>query len=170
MSATIFGPAQAARKAVSAAISDPGATEGLKGDRTSTEWQTDAVMRALYALPQAGAVSEENDALHYAAIEAARDVLPYEALVELEQDVLDRLVRAVRAALSLSQLLGLSAAKRLKALSPEARSALAAMLKELRDDARNRAQVSWRKNKGPMAVYWKAVGAYCNHLYRVVRS
>lgn len=66
-------------------------------------------------------------------------------------------------------LLALPAAKHLKALSPEARGALADILKELRDDARSRAQVSWRKNKGPMAVYWKAVGAYCNHLYRVVR-
>ncbi|WP_406871586.1 hypothetical protein WHT83_14800 [Aminobacter sp. P9b] len=66
-------------------------------------------------------------------------------------------------------ILALAAAKQLKSLSPEARSALASILRDLRDDARSRAQMSWRKNKGPMAVYWKAVGAYCNHLYRVVR-
>lgn len=35
------------RKAVATAIFDPGATEGLQGSRTLTEWQTDAVMRAL---------------------------------------------------------------------------------------------------------------------------
>jgi len=35
------------RKRVASAIFDPGATEGYKGDRTLTEWQTDAVMRAL---------------------------------------------------------------------------------------------------------------------------
>lgn len=35
------------RKIVAAAIFDPGKTEGYKGDRTLTEWQTDAVMRAL---------------------------------------------------------------------------------------------------------------------------
>ncbi len=35
------------RKAIGAAIFDPGATEGYKGDRTLTEWQMDAVMRAL---------------------------------------------------------------------------------------------------------------------------
>lgn len=35
------------RKAIGAAIFDPGATEGLKGDRTLTEWQVDAVVRAL---------------------------------------------------------------------------------------------------------------------------
>lgn len=38
------------RKAIAAAIFDPGATEGLKGERTLTEWQTDAVMRVLSAL------------------------------------------------------------------------------------------------------------------------
>ena len=35
------------RKAVASAIFDPGATEGYRGERTVTEWQTDAVMRAL---------------------------------------------------------------------------------------------------------------------------
>ncbi|MCA0275853.1 MAG: hypothetical protein LCH86_07615 [Proteobacteria bacterium] len=43
-----------ARKTVAAAIFDPGATEGFKGARTLTEWQTDAVMRALAALPPVG--------------------------------------------------------------------------------------------------------------------
>ncbi len=38
------------RKAIAAAIFDPGATEGPKGERTLTEWQTDAVMRVLSAL------------------------------------------------------------------------------------------------------------------------
>lgn len=37
------------RKIVATAIFDPGATEGYKGDRTLTEWQTDAVMRVLAA-------------------------------------------------------------------------------------------------------------------------
>lgn len=35
------------RKRVVRAIFDPGATEGFKGDRDLTTWQTDAVMRAL---------------------------------------------------------------------------------------------------------------------------
>lgn len=34
-------------KAVAQAIFDPGATEGYKGDRTLTEWQVQAVMRAI---------------------------------------------------------------------------------------------------------------------------
>jgi hypothetical protein len=36
------------RKRIAFAISDPGNSgEGYKGDRTLTEWQTDAVMRAI---------------------------------------------------------------------------------------------------------------------------
>jgi hypothetical protein len=65
--------------------------------------------------------------------------------------------------------LALPAADRLLQLSPEARAAVAAVLRDLSIDARGRAQESWRKNKGPMAAYWKAVGAYSTHLYRVVR-
>lgn len=34
-------------KRIATAIFDPGATEGYKGDRTLTEWQTAAVMRVL---------------------------------------------------------------------------------------------------------------------------
>lgn len=37
------------KKRIATAIFDPGATEGYKGERTLTEWQTDAVMRALSA-------------------------------------------------------------------------------------------------------------------------
>ncbi|MGN7883661.1 hypothetical protein [Ensifer sp. 22460] len=65
--------------------------------------------------------------------------------------------------------LGLPAAKRLEILPPEARAALAAVLKDIAQHARAKAQESWRRNKGPMAVYWKAVGAYATHLYRVTR-
>ncbi len=36
-------------KRIASAIFDPGATEGFKGDRTLTEWQTAAVIRALSA-------------------------------------------------------------------------------------------------------------------------
>ena len=35
------------RGRISAAIFDPGSTEGYKGDRSVTQWQTDAVMRVL---------------------------------------------------------------------------------------------------------------------------
>jgi uncharacterized membrane protein len=65
--------------------------------------------------------------------------------------------------------LSLPAAKQIESLPAEAREALAEILKDMNRDARERAQKSWRQNKGPMAVYWKAVGAYAGHLYRAVR-
>jgi hypothetical protein len=65
--------------------------------------------------------------------------------------------------------LALPSAVDLANLPPEAREALAAILKDIRVSAHAKAQESWRKNKGPMAVYWKAVGAYATHIYRAVR-
>ncbi|WP_454858773.1 hypothetical protein [Rhizobium binxianense] len=66
-------------------------------------------------------------------------------------------------------LLRLPAAARIRSLSPEARQVLADLLRELSLDARQRAETSWRQNKAPMAVYWKAVGVYAAHLHRVIR-
>jgi len=66
--------------------------------------------------------------------------------------------------------LALPAAKRLLALPPEVRGDLAELFADLANDARERAQTSWRKNKGPMAAYWKAVGAYAGHIRRVIRT
>ena len=65
--------------------------------------------------------------------------------------------------------LSLPAAQRLQELPIESRQVVADILRDLSMDARTRAQKSWRQNKGPMAVYWKAVGAYATHLYRAVR-
>lgn len=64
--------------------------------------------------------------------------------------------------------LSLPAVKRLDELSPETRAIVADILGDLVKDARSRAQQSWIKNKGPMAAYWKAVGAYAHHFRRVV--
>ncbi|MBY5750762.1 DUF4639 domain-containing protein [Rhizobium leguminosarum] len=66
--------------------------------------------------------------------------------------------------------LSLPAVKRLDELSPEAREIVGDILGDLVADARNRAQQSWLKNKGPMAAYWKAVGAYAHHFRRVIRQ
>lgn len=66
-------------------------------------------------------------------------------------------------------ILRLPAAQRLLALSPAVRHELREILLELASDARSRAQRSWMQNKGPMAAYWKAVGAYAGHLARVLR-
>lgn len=66
-------------------------------------------------------------------------------------------------------LLGLPAAQRLSSLPPEARHALADLLRELAVDARERAEQSWRRRKGPMAAYWMAVAVYAGHLRRILR-
>lgn len=65
--------------------------------------------------------------------------------------------------------LALPAARKLRQLPPETRTVLTELFRELAADARVRAQTSWHRNKGPMAAYWKAVGAYAEHIRRVVR-
>jgi hypothetical protein len=66
--------------------------------------------------------------------------------------------------------LALPSVKRLMELPPEQQELIADILNDLVIDARQRAQTSWRQNKGPMAAYWKAVGAYAHHFRRVVRK
>ncbi|MGO4338993.1 hypothetical protein AB4037_29165 [Labrys sp. KB_33_2] len=65
--------------------------------------------------------------------------------------------------------LALPSAEVLQTLPPEHRAVIARLLRELSVDARARANKSWRQNKGPMAVYWKAVGVYAGHLCRAIR-
>lgn len=65
--------------------------------------------------------------------------------------------------------LALPSVVELKALPPEARAALAHVLGDLSDDARDRADKCWRKHKAPMAAYWKAVAVYAGHLKRALR-
>jgi hypothetical protein len=65
--------------------------------------------------------------------------------------------------------LSLPAVKRLEELDPRTRAIVSELLADLAGDARRRAQQSWLKNKGPMAAYWKAVGAYAAHFGRVVK-
>lgn len=66
--------------------------------------------------------------------------------------------------------LALPSAKALLALPPETLEVLAELFGDLALDARARAQASWLKNKGPMAAYWKATGAYARHLRHVARQ
>lgn len=65
--------------------------------------------------------------------------------------------------------LGLPHVDRIKDLDPAARKLLADILGDIAKDARGRAQESWRKNKAPMAAYWKAVSTYSGHIKRAVR-
>lgn len=65
--------------------------------------------------------------------------------------------------------LSLAAAKRLADLPPDAREALCDLLNEIRTDSRERAEECWRKHKGPMAAYWKAVSVYAGHISKAAK-
>lgn len=62
-------------------------------------------------------------------------------------------------------LLMLPAAQKILALpdSPEKRL-LEQLLRDLRADALETAEKSWRKRKGPMANYWLSTATYCRHI------
>jgi hypothetical protein len=64
--------------------------------------------------------------------------------------------------------LALPAAQRLLAAPADVRQLLRDLLLDLRDDARIRAAECWRRHKAPMAVYWKAVSVYANHMARAL--
>lgn len=67
-------------------------------------------------------------------------------------------------------LLALEGVQDLLKLPPECQEAMQRALTSIVADARARAQKSWVQNKGPMAAYHKAVGAYAEHLRRVLRA
>ena len=67
-------------------------------------------------------------------------------------------------------ILALPAAKlALLELTSDERERVRRVLLAIRDDARERADLAWRKHKAPMAVYWKAVAVYAGHIARVLR-
>jgi len=64
----------------------------------------------------------------------------------------------------INPLLRLPASRTLLGLPPEQRKAMALVLRQLRDQANAEAEVAWRRRKGPMAAYWRAVATYARHL------
>lgn len=62
--------------------------------------------------------------------------------------------------------LDLPSARRLETLPPEARAALRAVLLDVAVEANVLAETAWRKRKGPMAAYWRAVSTYAKHIAR----
>lgn len=63
----------------------------------------------------------------------------------------------------LNPLLKLPAGRALLAMPAEQRAPLEAVLRELRAQADAEAEKSWKKRKGPMAAYWRAVATYARH-------
>ncbi|WP_459572661.1 hypothetical protein [Cupriavidus sp. 8B] len=64
----------------------------------------------------------------------------------------------------INPLLKLPAASGLLRMPAEQRRAIALVLRELRDQANTEAEQAWRRRKGPMAAYWRAVSTYARHL------
>jgi hypothetical protein len=64
--------------------------------------------------------------------------------------------------------LKLPAVADLRNLDQPTRASIAAALRAIQGDARDRADKCWRTHKAPMALYWKAVGVYAGHLARSI--
>lgn len=77
--------------------------------------------------------------------------------------------RSIRADVR-NPLLALPAAKRLANLPADSQAALKALLIDLRNDCRIRAEQCWVRHKAPMASYFKAVGVYANHTSRLLKG
>lgn len=61
-------------------------------------------------------------------------------------------------------LMKLPATQRLMALPRDQREVIEALMREIRAEANDLAEESWRKRKGPMAAYWRAVSTYARHV------
>ncbi len=68
----------------------------------------------------------------------------------------------------LNPLFKLPAARALLSLGGPERAALAALMTELRWQANAEAEQAWKRRKGPMACYWRAVSTYARHIAHVL--
>jgi hypothetical protein len=80
----------------------------------------------------------------------------------------DRIIQRSNRAAVRNPVLALPGMVRLQRLPKPAREALAAVLRDIGSDARERAEKCWRTHKAPMAAYWKAVGVYARHIARAI--
>lgn len=70
----------------------------------------------------------------------------------------------------LNPLLNLPAGRALLGLPEEDRRRIEAVMRELRDQANDEAEKAWRRRKGPMAAYWRAVATYARHTAHALRK
>jgi hypothetical protein len=54
-------------------------------------------------------------------------------------------------------------------MTPEEATRWRRILLAIQADAREKAELNWRRHKGPVAYYWKATGVVCGHLAKVIR-
>lgn len=64
----------------------------------------------------------------------------------------------------INPLLRLPSARKLMELPEQQRRTVALVLRDLRDQANTEAENAWRRRKGPMPAYWRAVSTYARHL------
>lgn len=64
----------------------------------------------------------------------------------------------------INPLLRLPAARALLALGERERTAIRLLMNDLRRQANEEAETSWRRRKGPMACYWRSVATYARHV------
>lgn len=69
----------------------------------------------------------------------------------------------------INPVLKLPAAQRLLALPPEQRELIEDLFRELRHAAYIEAEKAWKRRKGPMASYWRAVATYARHVAHALR-
>lgn len=63
----------------------------------------------------------------------------------------------------INPLLNLPAARDLLAMPAGDRRRISALMRELRQQANIEAEKAWKRRKGPMAAYWRAVATYARH-------
>jgi hypothetical protein len=70
----------------------------------------------------------------------------------------------------INPLLRLPAARALLALGERERTAIRLLMNDLRRQANDEAETSWRRRKGPMACYWRSVATYARHVAHALRQ
>ncbi|MDN7703342.1 hypothetical protein R0290_07700 [Burkholderia semiarida] len=68
----------------------------------------------------------------------------------------------------INPLLRLPAACALTTPPLESRKVLSAVLRALREQANAEAEIAWKRRKGPMAAYWRAVATYARHVAHIL--
>lgn len=68
----------------------------------------------------------------------------------------------------LNPLFKLPAAQGLLALGAPEKAALGRLMMDLRRQANDEAERAWKRRKGPMACYWRAVSTYARHVAHVL--
>ncbi len=69
----------------------------------------------------------------------------------------------------INPLLKLPAASRILDLPPEQREIIAGLFTDLRHQANAEAEKNWKRRKGLIAAYWRAVSTYARHTAHAFR-